>query len=71
MRWVTMRAQVLKGDKPGSRHAQGLRRIDQHLREVSHARRRSLNTPDFADLSHVAAMPAQAVIYDGGQSTLR
>ena len=35
MRWVHMRSQVLQGQKPNGRHVQQLRRIDQHLREVS------------------------------------
>jgi division protein CdvB (Snf7/Vps24/ESCRT-III family) len=34
MRWVHMRSQLLRGEKPNARHVQDLRRIDQHLREV-------------------------------------
>jgi len=31
MRWVQMRAQLLRGEKPGQRHVAGLRAIDQRL----------------------------------------
>jgi hypothetical protein len=34
MRWVQMRAQLLRGEKPGPRHVDGLRAIDRRLREV-------------------------------------
>ncbi|EXJ89716.1 hypothetical protein A1O3_02783 [Capronia epimyces CBS 606.96] len=33
MRWVQMRAQLLRGEKPSQRHVNGLRAIDQRLRE--------------------------------------
>ncbi|ETN45437.1 uncharacterized protein HMPREF1541_09268 [Cyphellophora europaea CBS 101466] len=33
MRWVQVRGQVLKGDKPNGRHANALRRADEQLRE--------------------------------------
>jgi hypothetical protein len=35
MRWVQLRGQLLRGEKPNGRHGEGLRRIDQRLREVS------------------------------------
>ncbi len=34
IRWVQMRAQFLRGEKPGPRHVNGLRTIDQRLRQV-------------------------------------
>lgn len=34
-RWAQMRQQVLRGEKPSSRHANALRAIDQRLRDVS------------------------------------
>lgn len=34
MRWVQTRAQLLRGEKPTSRHVNGLRAIDQRLRQV-------------------------------------
>ncbi|OAL31593.1 hypothetical protein AYO22_01185 [Fonsecaea multimorphosa] len=33
MRWVQARTQLLRGEKPGARHANGLRSIDQRLRQ--------------------------------------
>ncbi|KIW74910.1 hypothetical protein Z517_11681 [Fonsecaea pedrosoi CBS 271.37] len=32
-RWVQLRTQLLRGEKPGSKHANGLRTIDQRLRQ--------------------------------------
>lgn len=34
MRWVQMRAQVLRGEKPAARHVNALRAVDQRLRQV-------------------------------------
>jgi len=34
-RWAQMRQQILRGEKPSSRHANALRAIDQRLRDVS------------------------------------
>ncbi|EXJ59854.1 hypothetical protein A1O7_04001 [Cladophialophora yegresii CBS 114405] len=33
MRWVQMRAQVLRGEKPAAKHANALRAVDQRLRQ--------------------------------------
>jgi hypothetical protein len=35
MRWVQMRAQVLRGEKPAAKHVNALRAVDQRLRQVS------------------------------------
>jgi hypothetical protein len=34
MRWVQMRAQVLRGEKPAAKHVNALRAVDQRLRQV-------------------------------------
>lgn len=67
MRWVQMRNQVLRGEKPNGRHVEALRRIDQHLREVSNPIIVDPRLQTWDD-THGASIPADAVISHGGQN---
>lgn len=73
MRWVQLRTQLLRGEKPSSRHVNGLRAIDQRLRQVCfnslvssrwHGRWRSLLAPPGSD-THVQHFPCHAMWLTG------